>query len=165
MKTNKTLRSFALLGLCMLMNYASVAQKKRSAPPKPQWITMMDDPNVNYFEAVKNFNDYWQKRERPVVENDQFESVGDKEKKEALERKKKRLKADDPAVLYAFEYKRFLWWMHEMEPFVQPDGRIKGMSERVAEWKTQQEQKKLQLQKQKDSSKKKDNYLLHLTPF
>ena len=146
MKRNRILQSAAWLLLCMLLNYSATAQTK-SKPPL--WVTMMDDPNVNYFEAVKNFNDYWKTREKPVEEKELFGSVGDKEKEESIKQKKGRLKAEDPAQKYAFEYKRFLWWMREVEPFVQSDGRIKGMNERINEWRTQQQQRKIQEQKDK----------------
>lgn len=146
MKRNRILQSAAWLLLCMLLNYSATAQTK-SKPPL--WVTMMDDPNVNYFEAVKNFNDYWKTREKPVEEKELFGSVGDKEKEESIKQKKGRLKAEDPAQKYAFEYKRFLWWMREAEPFVQSDGRIKGMNERINEWRTQQQQRKIQEQKEK----------------
>lgn len=146
MKRNRILQGAAWLLFCLLLNYSATAQNK-SKPP--QWVTMMDDPNVNYFEAVKNFNDYWKTREKPVEEKELFGSVGDKERENAISRKKAKLRAEDPAQKYAFEYKRFLWWMHEMEPFVQPDGRIKGMNERISEWKTQQQQRKDQQQKDK----------------
>lgn len=146
MKRNRILQSAAWLLLCMLLNYSATAQTK-SKPPL--WVTMMDDPNVNYFEAVKNFNEYWKTREKPVEEKELFGSVGDKEKEETIKQKKRRLKAEDPAKKYAFEYKRFLWWMREVEPFVQPDGRIKGMNERINEWRTQQQQRKIQEQKEK----------------
>lgn len=146
MKRNRILQSAAWLLLCMLLNYSATAQTK-SKPPL--WVTMMDDPNVNYFEAVKNFNDYWKTREKPVEEKELFGSVGDKEKEESIKQKKGRLKAEDPAQKYAFEYKRFLWWMREVEPFVQSDGRVKGMNERINEWRTQQQQRKIQEQKDK----------------
>ncbi len=154
MKRNRILQSAAWLLLCMLLNYSATAQSK-SKPPL--WVTMMDDPNTNYFDAVKNFNDYWKTREKPVEEGELFESVGNREKEESIKRKKGRLRADDPTQLYAFEYKKFLWWMREMEPFVQPDGRIKGMDERINEWRTQQQQKKEQKDKEKSSGNNKEN--------
>jgi hypothetical protein len=146
MKRNRILLGFACLLLCMQLNYSATAQNKTKPP---LWVTMMDDPNVNYFEAVKNFNDYWKTREKPVEEGDLFESVGDKEKEESIKQKKRRLRTEDPAKKYAFEYKRFLWWMREVEPFVQTDGKIKGMNERISEWRTQQQQRKTQEQKEK----------------
>lgn len=146
MKRNRILQGAAWLLVCLLLNYSATAQEK-SKPP--QWVTMMDDPNVNYFEAVKNFNNYWKTREKPVEEKELFGSVGDKEKEEVISRKKKRLRAEEPAKKYAFEYKRFLWWMREVEPFVQSDGRITGMNDRINEWRTQQQQRKTQEQKEK----------------
>lgn len=146
MKQNRILQSVAWLLLCMLLNYSATAQSKVKPP---LWVTMMDDPNVNYFEAVKTFNDYWKTREKPVEEGELFESVGDKEKEQSLKQKKGRLGTEDPAKKYAFEYKRFLWWMREVEPFVQSDGKIKGMNERINEWRTQQQQRKTQEKKEK----------------
>ncbi len=150
-------RGMVLLILGLVLGHVLMAQQPGAKSTKPSWITMMDDPNVNYFEAVKSFEQYWKDKERPVVENEMFESAENKEKEEAIRQKKAKLKPDDPAVLYAFEYKRFLWWMREMEPFVQPDGRIKGMDERINEWKTQQQQKKEQEQKAKEKSEGKKN--------
>ncbi len=148
MKRNRILQSAVGLFLCLLLNYSATAQSKVKPP---LWVTMMDDPNVNYFEAVKTFNDYWKTREKPVEEGELFESVGDKEKEQSIKQKKGRLRTEDPAKKYAFEYKRFLWWMREVEPFVEPDGKIKGMNERISEWRTQQQQRKTQEQKGKPS--------------
>ncbi|UKJ06738.1 hypothetical protein [Solitalea lacus] len=130
-----------------------MAQKKSKSQP-PSWIALMDDPNVNYFAAVKAFNLYWKHKEKPVEENELFESVEDKEKEEKLERKRERLREDDPAKLYAFEYKRFLWWKEQVEPFVLPDGRIKSMDERIAEWKVQKQHKHTKGEKQEKISPK-----------
>lgn len=151
MKKSKIPSGAAWLLLCLFVTNTSMAQTK-TAQTKPSWIMMMDDPNVNYFEAVKSFNDYWKNREKPVEEGEMFESVGNKEKEEAISRKKARLRASEPAHLYAFEYKRFIWWMREMEPFVKPDGTIKGMNERVNEWRIQKQQRKQQQQDAKDKA-------------
>ena len=151
MNKSRLLPGVAWLLLCLIANHSSMSQNKNE-PAKPSWISMMDDPNVNYFDAVKNFNNYWKTREKPVEEGEMFESVGDKAKEEAISRRKARQRANEPAQLYAFEYKRFIWWMREMEPFVQPDGSIKGMNERINEWRIQQQQKKLQQQQEKKQS-------------
>ena len=151
MKQSKLLPGVAWLLLCVFANHVTMAQDK-TVPAKPSWIIMMADPNVNYFEAVKSFNNYWKTREKPVEEGEMFESVGDREKEESISRKKAQQRAGEPAQLYIFEYKRFIWWMREMEPFVQPDGSIKGMNERINEWRIQQQQKKLQQQQEKKNS-------------
>ncbi len=128
--------------LCLLMGQPLMAQKARPEPTKPSWIAMMDDPNVNYHEAVKAFDTYWKNREKPTEEEERFGSVQDKEKEEKIKQKEKKLNDNDPAKLYAFEYKKFLWWKREMEPFVQTDGHIKSMDQRINEWKEQKQQKK-----------------------
>ena len=141
MKLNCVSACIVLVISCIYLNHPVLAQT-RDNPVKPAWITMMDDPNVNYYEAVKQFDQYWKNRAKPVVENEMFESVEDEKKKEEVKRKKETLNENDPAKLYAFEYKKFLWWMRQTEPFVEPDGRIKSMDERVKEWKSQEQQRK-----------------------
>ena len=142
MKLNCISACIVLALSCTFWNPSASGQSPKKAA-QPAWIAMMDDPNVNYYEAVKQFDQYWKNRVKPVVENDMFESAEDEHKKEEVKRKKERLSDTDPAKLYAFEYKKFLWWMRQTEPFVQPDGRIKSMDERVKEWKTQEQQRKV----------------------
>lgn len=168
-KRNRTVRPvlsipqlffYALLFCCTAIT--APAQIKTGKPvkakPVPSWITMMDDPNVNYYEAVAAFEKYWKKRIKPLEEDEMDESRQKTKEEEREERERKRLKADDPSILYAFEYKRFLHWQYEVEPLVQPDGHIKGMDERLKEWETQKELKRQQQQKLKkhlpDSTRK-----------
>ncbi|MBK8472461.1 MAG: hypothetical protein IPL33_09995 [Sphingobacteriales bacterium] len=50
------------------INAALHAQKvydKSLFASQPIWIEMMDDPNVNYYEAVEAFNTYWKGRKIP----------------------------------------------------------------------------------------------------
>ncbi|OQP66316.1 hypothetical protein A3860_12495 [Niastella vici] len=156
MKILKFLQGLVIVIPILLLSHVSMAQNKTGSVT-PSWITMMDDPNVNYFKAVEAFESYWKNREKPEEENEIFESAVDKRKEEELKAKSRRISATDPAKLYAFEYRKFLWWMKQTEPFVQPDGRIKSMDERIAEWKIQKQQKKEQAIKtkgQSDSGKK-----------
>ncbi len=151
MKSIKAVMTAGCLIACLCFTQVSVAQKSK-APDTPSWITMMDDPHTNYFEAVKAFNAYWKHREKPIEEDEIFETGGDKQKEEKLrERRHGKLKPNDPAIKYAFEYKRFLRWQLETEPFVQPDGHIKDMNERIEDWKNQQKLKK-SLKPKADSS-------------
>src|SRR5690348_1144632 len=98
MKLNCLSACIALALSCCLVHSPVSAQ--RNNPPKPAWIAMMDDPNVNYYEAVKQFDLYWKTREKPVVENEMFESAEDEAKKEDIKRKKEKLSDNDPAKLY-----------------------------------------------------------------
>src|SRR5689334_18650941 len=47
----------------------------KNPPAVPSWISMMDDPNVNYHEAVKAFNAYWKNKIKPVEEDELDESL------------------------------------------------------------------------------------------
>ncbi len=166
--------------LCCLLLFCSITAVTKSqavpvktAHPKnqpklPSWITMMDDPNVNYYDAIKTFNDYWKKKIKPVEEDELDESAASanemlskrkaREKareREREERRRGRLTGDDPTIKYAFEYKRFLHWQLEMEPFVQPDGHIKNMDQRIKDWETQKQDQKNR-KKQTDSSHQKN---------
>lgn len=104
----------------------ATAQKKVTKDYKnnPEWIKMMDDPNVNFYEAVKAFDMYWQGREKPVQEKEVFENYN--EKKITTIRETHR-----EAKQYAIEYKKFQNWKRESLPYVQPDGRILSMEERL----------------------------------
>jgi hypothetical protein len=145
--SSRLLQACSLLFLLMFMNVAHGQGKtiiKEKKLQIPSWIAMMDDPNANYFEAIKAFDSYWKHKEKPVEEDESFESVGDKKKEEALRERAAKMNENAPTVKYAFEYKRFLHWKAEIEPFVQSDGRIKSMDERTGEWKKQQQQKQEQ---------------------
>jgi hypothetical protein len=69
------------------------------------WVEMMDDPDVNYFEAVKIFNE-WKLKEEEEAEEGQTEQEKEENEKHPVEQKKFKL------------------WMDEMYPFVQADGSI-----------------------------------------
>lgn len=85
----------------------------------PLWITLMNNPKVNYYEAVKEFTNYWENKEKPNEENEVF-----RERK--VEKKK--------AIKYAFEYKKFLQWQKKVLPFIKEDGTIATPEERKQMW-------------------------------
>ena len=79
----------------------------------PVWIKMMQDPNVNYFEAKKAFEMYWEGREEPEEE---FISS---------EKSEKNLRKDETQEIdYAMEHKKFKYWLVKMKPYVKPNGTI-----------------------------------------
>jgi len=84
----------------------------------------MDDPKVNYFEAVKAFDAYWKGRTKPVEEKEVFNNFN--QKKIVAIRKTER-----EAKEYAFEYKKFLFWQQQVLPYVQPDGSILSTEQRL----------------------------------
>jgi hypothetical protein len=99
----------------------------------PHWIQMMDDPNVNYHEAVKAFNAFWKDRGEPEEEEAEGER---KEKRSFLKRifkSEEKEKAENSQ--YFIHYRRFKQWQRDVEPFVQADGTILSKEEQAQIWK------------------------------
>ena len=130
----------ALLLACLMAMACSASRKStaaaRQAASNTSWIQMMDDPNVNYFEAVKVFEAYWQGKPKPTSEHELF-SAEDKDHALNTSSYSNARDAEDPSVKYRFEYKKFLHWKEEVAPYVQPNGRILTAEERIDIWKQQ----------------------------
>jgi hypothetical protein len=122
-------------GFLVLFSTPSVGQKSGSldTSPKPLWVKMMDDPNANYFAVNKEFEKFWKGKEKPTEEKEIFGNYEKTNVKEA------RLSKSAEAVEYTLDYKRFLNWQREVAPYVQADGRILNIEERIQLW--QQEKK------------------------
>ena len=101
---------------------------------------MMDDPNVNYYEAIKIYNDYWKTHPKPDDPEDRLSQPLDNQDSETdkpqLSKEEKKFEAE-----MIYQTKRFENWMREEKPFVQEDGRILTQQERIAIWKKQQEER------------------------
>ncbi|SIN90161.1 hypothetical protein [Chitinophaga niabensis] len=130
----------ALLLASLIAMSCSASRKStaaaRQAATNTSWIQMMDDPNVNYFEAVKVFEAYWQGKPKPTSEHELF-SAEDKDHALNNSSYSNTRDAEDPSVKYRFEYKKFLHWKEEVAPYVQPNGRILTAEERIDIWKQQ----------------------------
>jgi hypothetical protein len=100
------------------------------------WIHMMENPNVNYNQAVENFEAYWKNKRKPKKESEVFEEA-DEPKKDKKE--EKYTDPNEPAVKYFLEYKKFKHWQQDVAPYLQPDGTILQMDDRIIIWKKQQE--------------------------
>ena len=126
------MRFFTLLTVAFMAT-VSVYGQTGAVPdsPPPAWIAMMDDPKVNYHEAVRAFEAYWKDKPLPAQEHE-------------------RLSSEDPASFraepadpdMAFACKRFRRWMIRMEPFVKPDGTLMSPDERVEQWKRQRQNRR-----------------------
>ena len=124
---------------CMVMClslYANAQQQEL-----PSWVAMIDNPNVNYFEAVKTFNDYWKGKIKPIEEMDikDMEALTAEEKatrKNYFENLTPSQRAEFDILQY--HYKRFKQWKKEILALVQEDGRILSLEERMAIWEKQQ---------------------------
>ncbi|MDI9309476.1 MAG: hypothetical protein QM535_04615 [Limnohabitans sp.] len=104
----------------------TIAQNKEDK--EPIWISMMNNPNTNYFTAVSEFNNYWKDKERPNEEEVIFNDKKVKKKK---------------AVKYAFEYKKFLQWQKKVFPFVKNDGTIASPTEKINMWEEEKRNRQL----------------------
>jgi len=65
MKTLKLLLPAFLFLLSFLLLVKTNAQENKIG--KPEWIRLMDDSTVNYFTAVKAFNDFWVNKESKMI--------------------------------------------------------------------------------------------------
>ena len=97
---------------------------------------MIDDSTVNYFEAVKAYDDFWVNRKKPLEED---EIIGEKRKKSLWDRifTSREERQEEEANKYKFECKKFEHWKFIMQPYVQPDGRILSTDAQLEIWKNQ----------------------------
>lgn len=137
------MKKLFLVLIVALMANSSFAQSSNPGNynTTPVWIHMMEDPSVNYYEAVLAFETYWENREVPNEEHELFiASNEEKEQEDFISRKKE--KQSEEAKRYAFEYKKFKHWQQQVLPFVKEDGHIMSKEEQLALWKQQRKDRK-----------------------
>jgi hypothetical protein len=143
----KNLRNTYLVIVVLVANFLlltptkSTAQESTTSKPdyknNPLWITMMNDPNANYFETVKAFREFFADRFLPEEPWDRAQEGGDpfeKEvglevedgsgKKSENELKRESYKQDPNEPNYAEEVRAFKGWFYGTKPWVQSDGTI-----------------------------------------
>lgn len=147
MKTKSVKRPlwrYVLLVALLLSGIASPAQQHaRQSTKAPDWITMMDDPNVNFFVIEKSFNDYWKGKELPVEEDEILDVKNNSERKRGFLGLFKRKESEErkEGQQYAFEYKKYQWWRRQVLPYVQPDGTILSKDQQIRIWQQQKDLK------------------------
>lgn len=126
--------------LLLVCGTASMAQTKarytdRDYQKKPLWIAMMDDPNANFFEVERAYELYWTRHEKPEGEH---EDIGERAEREKTpgKRKQRKISAENDMRLAV---KKYEVWNDQTRPYVQPDGRILSVEERLRIWKEQQQ--------------------------
>lgn len=114
----------------------AIAQNKNPDYSKmPYWIEMIKNPNVNYFEAVTAYNEFWKGKKKPVDENEmigQDKQASAKGKETREEKKEKELYRK-----YALDCKKFEHWQKAVQPYVQADGHILTKEEQLKAWEEQ----------------------------
>ena len=75
-----------LILVLLLSVYAAGKAQSGNANNKDEavWIKMIDDPNVNYYAAVKAYEDYWKTHEKPADPEDRLGDNNPSEKNEAF---------------------------------------------------------------------------------
>ncbi|MFI5218788.1 MAG: hypothetical protein ACHQNT_04805 [Bacteroidia bacterium] len=142
--SGKFLLTFLILIGLNTLSFSQNAKSSKEYSKYPFWIEMIEDPSVNYFEAVKAYDEFWANRKKPKEED---EIIGEKFYSSTAEKKKKSLwdrlfvtreeKQEAEANKYKFDCKKFEHWKFVMQPYVQPDGRILSTDEQLELWKKQ----------------------------
>lgn len=140
MSHTQFMKKLFLLLVCSLLLHEAQAQKKANTNHKdytktPMWIAMMDDPNVNFFEIEKAYEQYWSKHEKPEGEDEAIGEHAERQKTPSKRKQRKLSAAND----LKFAVKKYEVWRDQTLPYVQPDGRILSAEERLQIWKNQQQ--------------------------
>lgn len=120
--------------------YSQVSKKSPNYSKHPYWIEMMNDPQTNYFETIKAYDEFWAKRKQPKEEDEIIgQSKKAEEKRSFLSRwfKSKEEREEEEIRKYAFDVKKFKHWKLKIEPYVQEDGTILDADARLKLWEEQ----------------------------
>lgn len=151
LRTMKQITFLLSIVVCIsISTNAQTTSTTTSSNDLPVWVKMMEDENVNYFEAVEAYNLYLKIHPMPGEEVEEELMGGDEASKEEYEREMKRenkkIKTEEQRrelvqrEQISYQAKRFRNWMQEVKPFVQEDGHILTQSERNSIWMKQQEE-------------------------
>jgi len=132
-----------LIAALAIMGLQTTLQAQEAAPMEvPKWVLMMEDPNVNYFEALKEYEAFWLTHKKPISEAETFETQaleGKAAEDRRLQEESKRVERLGPplsgreleiAEYLKYQSKRFDKWVIEVKPWVQDNGHIHTYEER-----------------------------------
>jgi len=93
----------------------------------PVWITMMDDPNANYYEACKAFKIYWEGKIVPAETEGEAMDLG---KVDNIKGKQKEQDIPQESQQHVYEYKQFKHWELTIKNMIDVEtGRIMSIEE------------------------------------
>ncbi len=132
MKKNILLLVLFVLSITNTFSQTNILQTFNEDSKKPLWIKMINNPNVNYFEAIKTFREFWKEKKLPCEAGeeagmDAFEvEVGLRNpyKPESKREILRESKNDKDAKKYAYEVKQFRGWLQQVKPWIKEDGTI-----------------------------------------
>ncbi|MEP7263940.1 MAG: hypothetical protein ABI772_05570 [Bacteroidota bacterium] len=138
-----------LSGLLLIFSSVNAQEKEKETAERkdyrkePVWIKMMEDPHVNYYEAIEAFEAYWEGKEEPEEEEEMI-NEGKISKEHAAERRAERATwtqaQRNEYENMKYQFKRFKNWKRTVFPFVQSDGRILTEQERMDIYNKQNKQ-------------------------
>ena len=135
------------LFICLMFSITSLFSQKqlKDADYKkhPYWIEMIKDPNVNYFEAIKAYELFWEGKEIPHEEDEKIgqKTTADEKEHRGEERRERREKKREREFQqkYGLDCKKFEHWKMMVKPYVQEDGRILSKEEQLKIWEEQRQ--------------------------
>lgn len=142
MKKNPPRKILIALSIILFFSIHAFAQSKSKTvnySRHPYWIDMMKDPKVNYFEAIKAYDEFWKDRKKPEQEDD---IIGQKKSGSAKHHlfKTREEREEAESRKYALDVKKFEHWKMQVKPYVQEDGSILTADEKLELWKKQKQQ-------------------------
>lgn len=140
------LRALMIPALLFVFVHSAIAQEKKDITrtddkTNPNWILLMQDPQVNYYDAVNAFEAYWDGKIEPE-EEDELITEGKITRPQADSLRNARaawtqVQRNEYETL-KYNFKRFKDWKRTVFPFVQSDGRILSEQERLEIYQKQQ---------------------------
>lgn len=100
----------------------------------PHWVKMMDDSTVNYHTAKAAFEEFWRGKPTPEELNEgEVEGENEEHERNIFARiLKSDKKYKEEIVQYAFEHRKFNYWLRKNAPYVKADGSLMSQAEREA---------------------------------
>ncbi len=128
--------------LLILFSYCQSYAQQRFADSvyakDPLWIGMIDNPNTNYYEALKAFDLYFKVNKMPEepeelaqesIKNGTYDQIPVSRNLTPKELAEKEAEQE-----LALQIKRFKHWKRDVLPFVQEGGYILNGEERIKLW-------------------------------
>ena len=142
MKSSFPLSSLVIVLLFHLsFNVTAQSSNKPKSLAIPDWVKAIDDPNANYYTAIKEYEAFWKTHEKPADEEELMNKGSEKVKEHLKKLSKKEVRHQRELDYYRYQCKRFENWERENKAWVQPDGHILSADERLKLWQQSQKER------------------------
>ena len=130
------------LWIVILLMISSHSHAQNVSKPKaikvPGWVNAMNDPDANYYKAIKDYEDFWKGKEKPLDEEHLMNKGKEEVKEHVRSLSKKEIKQQRLTDYYRYQCKRFENWVRVNKPYVQSDGHILTADDRLKLWEQTQ---------------------------